>query len=94
MYGALVHYTTLAVTAQVVEWTWATYIHADVLSDVRSNPSLALVCLSAGYLSTLKELKFYPEKGVPTLGTPERGKASGIFFSIYLEKILDKVVYY
>ena len=60
----------------------APYIHADILSDVRSNPGLALVCFSAEYLSTLKELTFYPEKGVPTLGTPERGKTSGIFFSL------------
>ena len=26
---------------KVVEWTRATYIHADVLSEVRSNPGLA-----------------------------------------------------
>ena len=38
------------------------------------------MCFSAGYLSTLKELTLYPEKGVPTLGTPERGKVSGILF--------------
>ena len=40
------------------------------------------MCISAVYLSTLKELTFYPEKGVPTLATPERGKSSGIFFFI------------
>ena len=51
----------------------------DVLSDVWSNPGLAQVCFSAGYLSTLKELTFYPEKGAPTLGTPERGKVPGIY---------------
>ena len=68
-----------SLTAKVAEWTIAAYIHADVLSDVRSNPGLALVCFSAGYLSTLTELAFYPEKGVPTLGTPKRGKTLGIF---------------
>ena len=59
---------------EIVQWFRAPYINADVLSDVRSNPGLALVCFSAGYLSVLKkELTFDPEKGVPTLGTPERG---------------------
>ena len=54
-----------------MSWTKAPYIHADVLSDVRSNHGLAP--------SALKELTFYPEKGVRALGTPERGNASGIF---------------
>ena len=31
------------------------------------------------YLSTLRELTFYPEKGVPSLGSPKRGKTLGIF---------------
>ena len=56
------------------------YFICDCLSGVRSNPGLALVCFTAGYLSTLKEFTFYPEKGGSTLGTPERGKASVIFF--------------
>ena len=56
------------------------YIHVDVLYDVRSNPGQALVYFSAGYLSTLKELTFYPEKGVPALGTAERGKPRVYFY--------------
>ena len=56
---------------------WRTSTQMSYLTYVRIL-AWHLVCFSAGYLSTLKELTFYPEKGVPTLGTPERRKALGI----------------
>ena len=41
-----------------------------------------LVCFLAGYLSTLKEGIYYPEKGLPTLGTSRKGEKPWLYLDI------------